>query len=634
LFSFEGGHVGRSPEPVMHQITSSRLRPLPAALAVALLLGACTTANEGQRSASESPRRTEVKRELSAETTPSGDRDAMAETQSLDDRRQDAAAGAERSVAPRPMAPPAEPEPSASLASAREAKAHRARPAIGNAVGASALAQTDTVADLQRQQGPADRERYAEIETNPVFATIDTPVSTFAVDVDTGAYSNARRFLAQGRLPPSDAVRVEEFINYFDYDYPIPASPEQPFSVHTELALAPWNGDRWLLQVGLKGFEVTREQLPASNLVFLLDVSGSMHSADKLPLVKTAMRKLVTQLRPQDRVAIVVYAGAAGLVLPATSGADHATILAALDGLQAGGSTNGGQGIQLAYSIARDNYIEGGVNRVILATDGDFNVGTVNQSALEDLVSRERNSGVALTTLGFGQGNYNDQLAERLANLGDGNHAYIDTEREAHKVLVDELGANLLTIARDVKIQIEFNPAVVAEYRLIGYENRLLAREDFNNDQVDAGEIGAGHTVTALYELTPVSSGAQRLPPLRYQSAAPVGGLGNEVAYLKLRYKQPDEDRSRLIEQPVRLGEHIGAGSEQLRFAAAVAAFGQALRGGTYLDGYRLDDIAALARASAGPDPFGLRGELIELIGTAASLSATGQPQQISQIAH
>jgi Ca-activated chloride channel family protein len=465
-----------------------------------------------------------------------------------------------------------------------------------------------------------------------VFATVETPVSTFAVDVDTGAYSNARRFLSQGRLPPSDAVRVEEFINYFDYDYPRPTSLEQPFSVHTELALAPWNGDRWLLQVGLKGFEVTREQLPASNLVFLLDVSGSMHSADKLPLVKTAMAKLVKQLRPQDRVAIVVYAGAAGLVLPATSGADHQTILAALDGLQAGGSTNGGQGIQLAYNIARENYIEGGVNRVILATDGDFNVGTVDQGALEDLVSRERKSGVALTTLGFGQGNYNDELAERLANLGDGNHAYIDTEREAHKVLVDELGANLLTIAKDVKIQIEFNPAVVSEYRLIGYENRLLAREDFNNDQVDAGEIGAGHTVTALYELTPVDSTAQRLPPLRYRPAETSAAQSGEVAFLKLRYKQPDEDHSRLIEQPVRLSENIGNGSPQLRFAAAVAAFGQALRGGKYLDGYRLEDIAALAQASAGSDPFGLRGEFIELVGHAARLSGPAE-QQVTQVA-
>ncbi len=605
----------------MPQIKHSRLRPLPAALAVALLLGACTTANE-------TPRSVDGKRELSLHEPRTDDRDASAEVLRLEHRAQEGLADSALSSQAYPASAPSEPAPSGG-----HNKAHMARPAVGPAVGASYPAPASPLADLQRQHGPADRERYAEISTNPVYATADTPVSTFSVDVDTGAYSNARRFLTQGRLPPSDAVRVEEFINYFDYDYPRPASLEQPFSVHTELALAPWNGDRWLLQIGLRGFEVTREQLPASNLVFLLDVSGSMHSADKLPLVKTAMSMLVKQMRPQDRVAIVVYAGAAGVVLPATSGADHDTILAALDALQAGGSTNGGQGIQLAYNIARENYIEGGVNRVILATDGDFNVGTVNQSALEDLVSRERKSGIALTTLGFGQGNYNDHLAERLANLGDGNHAYIDTEREAHKVLVDELGANLLTIARDVKIQIEFNPAVVAEYRLIGYENRLLAREDFNNDQVDAGEIGAGHTVTALYELTPVASNAQRLPPLRYRPAESTAAQGNEVAFLKLRYKQPDEERSRLIEQPVQLSENIGDGSPQLRFAAAVAAFGQSLRGGKYLDGYRLEDIAALARASTGSDPYGLRGEFIELVDRATRVGGADQTQQVSQIA-
>lgn len=618
----------------MYHAHSSRLNPLSAAVAFALLLGGCTTG-------SDAPQSTGGEREVALNEavaddrvqSSKSDRDQSSESDRAQ-RLEAALAGAEQvasTVPSAPPAPPAEPVPSPQPASESKSVLSKRPIAPGNIAGGPSVAASPLV-DLQRQTGPADRERYAEIATNPIFATAETPVSTFGVDVDTGAYSNARRFLAQGRLPPSDAVRVEEFINYFDYDYPRPASLEQPFSIHTELALAPWNGDRWLLQVGLKGFEVTREQLPASNLVFLLDVSGSMHSADKLPLVKTAMAKLVTQMRPQDRVAIVVYAGAAGLVLPATSGADHQTILAALDGLQAGGSTNGGQGIELAYRVARENYIEGGVNRVILATDGDFNVGTVSQGALEDLVSRERKSGVALTTLGFGQGNYNDQLAERLANLGDGNHAYIDTEREAHKVLVDELGANLLTIAKDVKIQIEFNPAIVSEYRLIGYENRLLAREDFNNDQVDAGEIGAGHTVTALYELTPVDSQAQRLPPLRYRASETSVALSDEVAFLKLRYKQPDEDRSRLIEQPVRLGQTIGEGSARLRFAAAVAAFGQSLRGGKYLDGYRLEDIAELAQASAGSDPYGLRGEFIDLVGSAARLSGPAD-QRISQIA-
>ena len=477
---------------------------------------------------------------------------------------------------------------------------------------------------------PTDTERYADIAVNPVIAVAKEPVSTFSVDVDTGAYSNARRFLDQGSLPPTDAVRIEEFINYFDYQYPTPDSLDQPFSVSTELAKAPWNAERWLLQVGLKGYEVPLEQLPASNLVFLLDVSGSMMEPNKLPLVKTALGMVVEQMRPQDTIAIVVYAGAAGLVLPATKGSDKAAILASLAALEAGGSTNGGEGIRLAYQVAREQFVEGGVNRVILATDGDFNVGLVDQQDLEDLVTRQRESGIALTTLGFGQGNYNDQIAERLADLGNGNHAYIDSEREARKVLVEELSANLLTIAKDVKIQIEFNPAVVAEYRLIGYENRMLATEDFNNDKVDAGEIGAGHTVTALYELTPVGSDATRLPPLRYAGNDQVAAKGGEVAFLKLRYKRPDEDKSRLIEQAVAKPKAIGEGSTQLQFAAAVAAFGEALRGGKYLDGYSFNAIATLARRHEGQDPYGMNAELVALIGKAAAISGGNDEGQVA----
>jgi Ca-activated chloride channel family protein len=477
---------------------------------------------------------------------------------------------------------------------------------------------------------PTDTERYAELAPNPVIAAAAEPVSTFSIDVDTGAYSNARRFLVQGQLPPTDAVRIEEFINYFDYQYPTPDSLERPFSVSTELAKAPWNAGRWLLQVGLKGFEVPFEQLPASNLVFLLDVSGSMMEPNKLPLVKTALGMVVGKMRPQDTIAIVVYAGAAGLVLPATKGSDKATILAALDALEAGGSTNGGQGIQLAYQVAREHYVEGGVNRVILATDGDFNVGLVDQQDLEDLVTRERKSGIALTTLGFGQGNYNDQVAERLADLGNGNHAYIDSEREARKVLVQELGANLLTIAKDVKIQIEFNPAVVAEYRLIGYENRMLATEDFNNDAVDAGEIGAGHTVTAIYELTPVGSQATRLPPLRYADDSAAQGKADEIAFLKLRFKQPDAEQSELIEQAIAKPAQIGDGSVQLQFAAAVAAFGEALRGGKYLDGFSYAKIAELARRAEGKDEYGFHAEFVELVNRAAALSGEEPPGQIA----
>lgn len=526
--------------------------------------------------------------------------------------RQEVARSAEAAAAPARPAAQAQPMPESV---AIPPIAAMAPPPMGRM--AADLAQSGGAPTLSP---PTDTEQYADLAPNPVVATAEQPVSTFSIDVDTGAYSNVRRFLLQGSLPPTDAVRVEELINYFDYDYPRPESLAQPFSVHTEVAQAPWNPQRWLLKVGLQGFEVPFAQLPASNLVFLLDVSGSMMEPNKLPLVKTALKLAVEKMRPQDRIAIVVYAGAAGLVLPSTPASGKASILAALDALEAGGSTNGGQGIQLAYEVARQHYVAGGVNRVILATDGDFNVGLVDQQDLEDLITRQRQSGIALTTLGFGQGNYHDQVAERLANLGNGNHAYIDTEREAQKVLVRELGANLLTIAKDVKIQVEFNPAVVAEYRLIGYENRLLAREDFNNDAVDAGEIGAGHTVTALYELTPVGSDAARLPPLRYATPAPSAAAAGEIGFLKLRYKQPEAEQSQLIEQPIARPARIGAGSASLRFAAAVAGFGETLRGGKYLDGWRPAEIATLARAAEGRDPYGLQAEFIELIERAAQL--------------
>ena len=347
----------------------------------------------------------------------------------------------------------------------------------------------------------ANTERYEAREDNPVQRVSEQPVSTFSIDVDTGSYANVRRMLRNGTRPPADAVRAEEMINYFDYGHPGPSSLSTPFRVTTELAPAPWNGKRQLLMIGIKGYDVPRMELPPANLVFLIDTSGSMHSADKLPLLKQSFAQLVEQLRPQDRVSMVVYAGSAGLVLEPTSGAEKDKILAALDGLQAGGSTNGGAGIELAYAMAKQAYVKNGVNRVILATDGDFNVGTVDRKSLETLVGDQRRHGIALTTLGFGHGNYNDAMAERLADVGDGNHAYIDTVQEARKVLVDEMQSTLLTIAKDVKIQIEFNPALVAEYRLIGYENRMLRREDFNNDRVDAGDIGAGHEVTALTRL-------------------------------------------------------------------------------------------------------------------------------------
>jgi Ca-activated chloride channel family protein len=476
----------------------------------------------------------------------------------------------------------------------------------------------------------ANTERYAERDDNPVRRVAEEPVSTFSIDVDTGSYSNVRRMLNQGARPPADAVRAEEMINYFDYGHPGPSSLSTPFRVTTELAPAPWNAKRQLLMIGIKGYDVPKAELPPANLVFLIDTSGSMQSADKLPLLKQSFAQLVEQLRPQDRVTIVVYAGSAGLVLEPTPGSEKETILAALGKLEAGGSTNGGAGIQLAYAMAKQAYVKDGVNRVILATDGDFNVGTTDPKALETLVADQRSHGIALTTLGFGQGNYNDDMAERLADVGDGNHAYIDTLLEARKVLVQEMQSTLLTIARDVKIQIEFNPAQVAEYRLIGYENRMLRREDFANDRVDAGDIGAGHEVTALYEVVLVGSDGARLPALRYGNApktAPPATAG-ELAHLRLRYKRPGEDVSRLIERPLSSASlRRRAPSVQFRFAATVAAYADALRGGNNIDGWTWEDIARSARDTRGADPWKERAEFVDLVDAARRLTAGDAPQ-------
>jgi Ca-activated chloride channel family protein len=478
---------------------------------------------------------------------------------------------------------------------------------------------------------PANRENYADLESNPIQRVAENPVSTFSIDVDSGSYANVRRMLVDGGLPPSDAVRAEEMINYFDYGYAPPASTAQPFSVTTELAPAPWNANRTLLLVGIKGYEVPAAQIPAANLVFLIDTSGSMQAPDKIDLLKQSFAQMVQALRPQDRVSIVAYAGSAGLVLPATPGSDKAAILAALDQLAAGGSTNGGEGIELAYATARRNFIDRGVNRVILATDGDFNVGTVDIDALKTMVAAKRESGIALTTLGFGTGNYNDETAEQLADIGNGNHAYIDTANEGRKVLVDELSSTMLTIAKDVKIQMEFNPAVVAEYRLIGYENRQLRREDFNNDKIDAGEIGAGHDVTALYELALVGSGSQAVDPLRYGGDAPATRAANgELGFLRLRYKAPDGDTSKLIEQPIANAPKARA-SERLQFAAAVAAFADELRGGANLGTWTLDDVALLAQGARGKDADGYRGEFVALVEQARALKGVEAPVAIAE---
>ena len=491
-------------------------------------------------------------------------------------------------------------------------------------------------------QQDTNTERYQHLGDNPVHLVAEQPVSTFSIDVDTGAYANVRRFLNAGQLPPQDAVRVEEMVNYFDYRYVPPASRDVPFSVATELAPAPWNPQALLMKIGIKGFEVAAAERPPANLVFLIDVSGSMQSPDKLPLLKNAFRMLADQLTARDRVSMVVYAGSSGVVLEPTPGDQKTKIREAIDRLEAGGSTNGAEGIERAYQLAHDAQVKGGINRVVLATDGDFNVGVVNYEALVDMAERQRTGGVALTTLGFGTGNYNDQLLERLADAGNGNYAYVDTLSEARKILVSELSSTLFTIAKDVKIQVEFNPAQVLEYRLIGYENRMLQREDFNNDKVDAGEIGAGHRVTALYEVVPVGKSGH-VDPLRYgqKAAASDARTSNELAFVRLRYKKPDADKSELLEYPIAKTSvaTLERLSPDFRFAASVAAFGQLLRGGKYVGNFGYKDVEQLARGALvddlGEDTEGYRREFVSLVKLADSL--TPKPKaaaQVSDIAH
>jgi Ca-activated chloride channel family protein len=474
---------------------------------------------------------------------------------------------------------------------------------------------------------PGEGENYAAIEESTIKQVAEAPISTFSIDVDTGAYANVRRFLMNGQLPPKDAVRVEEMINYFTYDYPAPADSAQPFRVSTAVERTPWNADTYLLHVGIKGYVPPAGERPPANLVFLVDVSGSMAAADKLPLLRSGMKLLADQLRDDDKVSIVVYAGAAGLVLEPTGGKDKAKIKAALDNLAAGGSTAGGEGLQLAYAMAKQGMIDGGINRVILATDGDFNVGVTDTDQLKAMIEDARDSDVSLTTLGFGEGNYNDALMEQIADVGNGNYGYVDSIKEAKRLLIDQLSGTIQTIAKDVKIQIEFNPDVVAEYRLIGYENRALNREDFNNDQKDAGEIGAGHSVTAIYEIALKGSKGLRVDPLRYGGGASDGQpdpKAGEFAFLRLRYKAPDGDVSKLIETPLSVAalREPGEAPSDARFAVAVAAFGQKLRGGDYLGEFGFDQIAETARSSRGEDEDGYRAEFIELVEIAQALKS------------
>ncbi|SAI57752.1 lipoprotein [Bordetella ansorpii] len=579
---------------------------------MAALLAACNQSGlpSGGASSGSAPRPAAQASSHGAAQTPS----AGAQPEQ---RERQASPAASRQPLVEPVAPP---PPSPMPASAAQ------RMKMDSAVSAYAPAGGIAVPDMLPAE--PDNERYSAYTDNPVHLAAEQPVSTFGVDVDTGSYSNVRRLLNEGRLPPQDAVRSEAFINYFDYDYAVPEKREQPFAVTTELAPAPWNPKRQLLMVGIQGYKVAPEAIPASNLVLLIDTSGSMADKNKLPLLKAALRQLVNNLRPEDRVAIVTYAGSAGVALPSTPARDKASILAAIDGLRAAGSTNGAAGLDLAYAQAAQGFVKNGVNRILLASDGDFNVGTVDLQALKDKIGAQRKRGIALTTLGVGSGNYNDALAMQLADAGNGSYHYLDNLTEARKVLSRELSATLLTIAGDVKVQVEFNPAAVADYRLIGYEKRALAREDFNNDSVDAGEIGAGASVTALYEITPVGAEASRVEPLRYGAAQgremPALGSGakprgaSEVAYLRLRYKLPGQDQSKQVEQAVS-ADASAAPSVRLQRAASAAAFAQWLRGGKYLDGYTPAQIATLARGARGNDPYGLQAEfanLVELAGT------------------
>ncbi|MBT1712160.1 von Willebrand factor type A domain-containing protein [Fulvivirgaceae bacterium PWU5] len=471
----------------------------------------------------------------------------------------------------------------------------------------------DTVAPVE-----PNTEEYGTINENVFRGALQDPLSTFSIDVDAASYSNVRRFIQNGQQVPKDAVRIEEMINYFDYDYTQPTG-EDPFSIYTEVSAAPWNDQHKLVHIGLQGKKIPVDNLPASNLVFLIDVSGSMSDPNKLPLLQSSFKLLVEQLRKQDRVAIVVYAGAAGVVLPSTSGAEKQKIINALDNLQAGGSTAGGAGIQLAYAIAKENFQKDGNNRVILATDGDFNVGASSDQDMEHLIEQKRGDGIFLTVLGYGMGNYKDKKMEILADKGNGNYAYIDNMLEAQKTLVNEFGGTLFTIAKDVKLQIEFNPDKVQAYRLIGYENRMLQAEDFNNDKKDAGELGSGHTVTALYEIIPagVKSAFYDIDKLKYQkpSGTTVSSNSNELMTVKFRYKKPDGNTSKLLQQ-VLLDKNVALEntSDDFRWSAAVAGFGMLLRESQYVKEFGFKDVLALAQGARGKDVEGYRGEFIGLI--------------------
>ncbi|MFT5913586.1 MAG: Ca-activated chloride channel family protein [Flammeovirgaceae bacterium] len=473
--------------------------------------------------------------------------------------------------------------------------------------------------------GKFNTEEYDKIVENTFQSPLKNPLSTFSIDVDAASYSNSRRMIVNGSLPQAGAVRIEEFINYFDYDYPNPTG-EHPFEVITEMADAPWNTKHKLVHIGLQGKKLDYDQLAPCNLVFLIDASGSMSSANKLPLLKSSLKLLLNQLNKNDRIAIVAYAGAAGLVLPSTPATEKDKILKALDGVNSGGSTAGGQGIQLAYKIAKENLVSDGNNRVILATDGDFNVGTSSTASLVELIEEKRDDGIYLTICGFGMGNYKDGRMEQISNAGNGNYFYIDNILEAKKVFVTEMRATLFTIAKDVKIQVEFNPTKVQAYRLIGYENRMLKAEDFNDDKKDAGELGAGHTVTALYEVIPVgveSSFVKKVDELKYQKVEiSKSANSKELMTLKLRYKKPNEDTSRLISQTIKdSGKAFDKTSENFRFSASVASFGMILRKSEFKGNSSYADVMAWGRSAKGEDKEGYRAEFLRLVSSCQAMA-------------
>jgi Ca-activated chloride channel family protein len=492
-------------------------------------------------------------------------------------------------------------------------------------VQGGALGPAPSTAPMAIEQDPAmNTEAYSRIDDNPFLRTDQKPLSTFSSDVDTASYANLRRFLRDGQRPPKDAVRIEEMINYFRYAYPAPPKG-QPFSITTEVGASPFNTKFQLVRIGLQAPEINDDKVPARNLVFLLDVSGSMMAPNKLPLVKRAMNLLVENLRDNDRVAIAVYAGASGLALPSTPGKNKDTIRQAIANLEAGGSTNGAAGIKLAYEVAQKHFIKGGINRVILATDGDFNVGTTSEGDLTRLIEGKREHGVFLSVLGFGMGNLKDSTMEKLADRGNGNYGYIDSIEEARKLLVKEAGATLVTVAKDVKIQVEFNPATVAGYRLIGYENRLLRDQDFNDDKKDAGDIGAGHSVTALYEIVPagVAVPGGKVDQLKYQAKAqPTGGNANELMTVKVRYKAPDGNQSKLLSQIVKADKtELAKTSTDFRWAAAVAGFGMMLREAKDRGNLSWAQVLSLAEGARGSDAEGYRAQMIELVKRASRMT-------------